>query len=378
MAGALPEEAWAIALAGLPEMGPSRLRAVLQAGAPAAAWAAVAAGRGAALLERAGVAGDVAAIAAQWGQVAACIDVEGTWQRHASFGVGVALEGTQAYPSVFVDDVDPPVVVFSLGDPSVLRGPRVAIVGTRSATRYGLDLAFELGLDLARAGVGIVSGLALGIDGAAHAGALDAGGAPGSGPPIAVVGSGLDVLYPAAHRALWRAVAARGVVLSEAPLGTRPQRWRFPARNRLIAALADVVVVVESRERGGSMITVEEALRRDRPVMAVPGPVRSASSVGTNRLLGDCAMPVADAGDVLVALGLTPGAQRTACDSRPAPDPSAQVVLDALGWQPASVDQLLLRTGLELGALLVRLDALGATGWVAVRAGWYEQVAVAS
>src|SRR5204862_1786721 len=144
------------------------------------------------------------------------------------------------------------------------------------------------------AGVAVISGLALGIDGAAHAGALEADIAP----PIAVVGSGLDVIYPWRHRALWGAVEKQGVVLGEAPLGAAPEPWRFPARNRIVAALADVVIVVESRETGGSMHTVAEALRRDRPVFAAPGPVRSPTSTGTNRLLRDGAQVVCDATDV--------------------------------------------------------------------------------
>src|SRR5439155_3892513 len=123
----------------------------------------------------------------------------------------------------------------------------------------------------------------LGIDGAAHRGALDAG-ADGGAPPIGVVGSGLDVIYPKAHAGLWDAVARAGVLLSEAPLGAAPEPWRFPARNRIIAALGSVVVVVESREQGGSLHTVSEASRRNVPVMAVPGPVRSAASTGTNVL----------------------------------------------------------------------------------------------
>ncbi|MGI8663891.1 MAG: DNA-processing protein DprA [Acidimicrobiales bacterium] len=374
MGAALPPEAWLVALAALPDMGPARLRALLDGREPLAAWNHVLDGSWVRSSERGAVRGDRGALGELWKREACLVDVDGLWSRHLDAGIGVAARGSAAYPAAFVDDIDPPSVLFSVGDPAIICGPRVAIVGTRSATLYGLDVAFELGRDLAEAGVGVVSGLALGIDGAAHAGALDGDPALGGGPAIAVVGSGLDVLYPAAHRELWRAVAARGVVLSEAPLGARPHRWRFPARNRLLAALGDVVVVVESRETGGSMSTVEEAVRRDRPVMAVPGPVRSPASAGANRLLGECAMPASCAADVLLALGLTSGSRRAATDPRPAPSPSAASILDAIGWQPASVEQLVLRSGLRLGQLLLSLDELRTAGWVAERAGWYEQV----
>jgi DNA processing protein len=166
------------------------------------------------------------------------------------------------------------------------------------------------------------------------------------------------------------------VVLSEAPLGGRPERWRFPARNRIIAALADVVVVVESRAGGGAMHTVAEALRRDRPVLAVPGPVRSPASEGANRLLADGAAPACDTGDVLVALGLSPGATRAARPRRPEAvlDPLEVAVLEALGWEPRSLDELALRSELSLGELTLTVATLEASGHVVRRDGWFERV----
>jgi DNA processing protein len=221
----------------------------------------------------------------------------------------------------------------------------------------------------------VVSGLALGIDGAAHAGALDAGGAP----PVAVVGSGLDRRYPARNTSLWRQVAEAGLILSEYPLGTPPLAWHFPTRNRLIAALAEVVVVVESQQRGGSMHTVECAIDRDVPVMAVPGPVTAPTCAGTNGLLSEGCAVVRDATDVLVALGLTtagPGAgmgEVAEADDRPVPAPGDQVVIDAFDWRPATFDELVLRTGLGVGELAPALHRLAAAGWVEQRGGWYER-----
>jgi DNA protecting protein DprA len=180
----------------------------------------------------------------------------------------------------------------------------VAIVGTRSATSYGLQTSSELGRGLAAAGVVVVSGLALGIDGAAHSGALRTG-REDPAPPVAVVGTGLDVLYPKGNASLWREVEGHGVVFSEAPLGTTPRARVFPARNRIIAALSDVVVVVECQLGGGALYTAEAAARRSIPVCAIPGSVRSPASAGTNGLLVDGCTPVRDVDDVLTAVALS-------------------------------------------------------------------------
>jgi DNA processing protein len=368
----LPPEAWGAALAGLPKMGPARLLALLSRWSPPEAWERVRqrtwirdrSTLTAALPDREG-------LASVWASAAATIDVASVWQRHLAAGIGVAALGSVAYPAPLATDIEPPAVLFMRGDPAVISGPRVAIVGTRGASRYGLDIAFELGRDLAAAGVAIVSGLALGIDGAGHAGALDAD----TTPPIGVVGSGLDVVYPRRHASLWREVERKGVLLSEAPLGAPPERWRFPARNRLIAAIADVVIVVESREMGGSMHTVTEAERRGRVVFAAPGPVRSATSAGTNRLLRDGAHVVCDAGDVLVVLGLSSALCRPIHDSRPEPAPPDATVLEAVGWSPVSLDGLAARTQRPLGELALALTRLQEHGWVVERAGWYERAA---
>jgi DNA processing protein len=368
----LPPEAWAAALAALPAMGPARHLALLRRWPPRAAWEHVV---DQAWLRDADVVGaarcDTRTLAATWSAAAQGVDVAALWQRYVDAGIGVAALGSPAYPAPLAGDIEPPPALFLRGDPSVIAGPRVAIVGTRSATRYGIDIAYEFGLALASAGVAVVSGLAIGIDGAAHAGAL----ASGTAAPIAVVGSGLDVIYPKRHAVLWREIERRGVVLSEAPLGAPPERWRFPARNRLIAALSDIVVVVESRELGGSMHTVNEAVRRARPVFAVPGPIRSDASAGTNRLLRDGAQAACEVSDVLVGLGLSTALQREVHDPRPAVEGDERVVLDALGWQPASLEQLATRTELTLGALSLALERLRDAGWVEERAGWYERMA---
>jgi DNA processing protein len=247
---------------------------------------------------------------------------------------------------------------------------RVAVVGTRRCTTTGAGFAFELGRDLAAVGVSVVSGLADGIDAAAHRGALAAEAAP----PIGVVGCGLDVVYPRSQRKLWEAVEGAGVLLSEAPLGARPERWRFPARNRIIAALADLVVVVESHRTGGSFHTVDEADRRGIDVVVVPGSVRTAAAAGTNDLLAEGRAPVRDVGDVLMALGLSTGARQRPAERRPAPSDDDRKVLDAVGWQASSLDQLALRTGLAVPALAGALDRLCAAGWATQDGGWYVRI----
>ncbi len=364
----LPEAAWLAALLGLSDMGPRRLLLTLAGGGGEAAWRAVVTGR---LGHRLHPIGRRAVeLAALWQREARCRDVAEEWQRYRDASVGVTALGSPGFPAVFDDDPEPPAVLFHQGSLDAIAGARVGIVGTRRCTRYGRDVAFEIGAGLAAAGVAVVSGLALGIDACAHAGAISVDGAP----PIAVVGSGLDVVYPKANRGLWADVAARGVVLSEAPLGTSPARWRFPARNRLIAALSDVVVVVESHEAGGSLSTVAEAVARDRPVLAVPGSVRSPASRGTNALLADGAGPAGGVEDVLIALGMSTGAHRRAAERRPPVGAATAPVLEAVGWHPSTTEQVVLRTGRSLGEVALAIDELVRGGWLSRREGWLERV----
>jgi DNA processing protein len=366
---AVCDAAYVAALARLPLVGPGRLRALIDRYGPEGAWAAVCARHvDLEIVRRAGKEGP-AAVVERWARAASAIDPPTYWEAHRRAGIGVALRGSATYPDAFAVDDDPPAAVFFRGDLDHLAGMRVAIVGTRDATRYGLDVARGMGADLALAGVSVVSGLALGIDGAAHAGVLGVEGAP----PVGVVGSGLDRVYPRAHGRLWREVADRGVLLSEYPLGTPSAAWQFPARNRLIAALADVVVVVESHATGGAMGTATEADHRDRPVLAVPGPVTSPSSAGTNQLLFDGRGPARGAEDVLLALGVT-APRRPSAESRTTPTGPAAQVLDAMSWQPVAIEQLVLATGLDLGAVALALEDLEREGWAVRNGGWVERV----
>lgn len=370
-------EAHLAALAGLPEVGPGTLRRLLRLGEPAEVWRRVASGAvPESVLAAPGV--DRAEVIGRWRSH--CVENTPTsvWARCRRERVGVTSLGSPGYPAALSGDMSPPVVLFHRGRPDVLAARRVAIVGTRRATGYGRRVAAELGADLAALGVCVVSGLALGVDVAAHAGALRSEAAG----PAAVVAGGPDDPGPARNRSVADAVASTGVVLSEVPPGVAPRPWRFPVRNRVLAALAEAVVVVESAAAGGSMHTVREALRRDRPVLAVPGPVDSAASAGTNHLISEGALVCRDVDDVTCAIGLAPpsarrrsGAPHEQADPRPSPTGAGATVLEALDWRPATVEHLALATGLGLDELVSALGGLERSGWVVRRGGWVERVA---
>ncbi len=367
----LPDEAFAGALAALPRMTSRRLRLVLDAFAsphdahravcghdrmpPALAWLR-----------------DDPDLRATWQAAAAADPPAALWQRCATLGVRIHIVRSEPALAVLADDIDPPSVLFTMGDVAALAGRRAAIVGTRNATADARRIASALGHDLADAGVHVVSGLARGIDGCAHRGALRADDGAG---PVAVVGSGLDVVYPPEHRDLWSAVAQRGLLISEAAPGTAPEPFRFPLRNRILAALSEVVVVVESRARGGSLITVDAALDRQVPVMAVPGSLRNPAAAGTNALLRDGAAAVLDAADVLLALGLDHRRSGPpAPDPRPPLTPGDDEVLAACGDGGRTLDQLVLLTSRPIDEVALTLSRLERAGWIVEGNGWFETV----
>lgn len=391
--GDLPHEAHLAALAALEDVGPARLRWLLSHGAPATVWASLREGRLRAAAATGPVPGSSSAAGSvlphpdellrSWRAHAERIDPAALWRSCQRLGVGVVSLGSPAYPDELAADPDPPTVLFHLGDPDRVAPLRVAVIGTRRATGYGLRTARELCRQLAEAGVSVVSGLALGIDAAAHHGALSAtsAGRPAMsvGAPVGVVAAGLDAPCPVRNRRLAADVASSGVLWSEVPPGTTASPWRFPVRNRIIAAMAQVVVVVESAGAGGSMHTVREALERDRTVLAVPGPIDSRVSEGTNELIADGATPYRDVDDVLDALGAdVSGATRRAVervDPRVPPQGAAATVLDGLGWRPATVEQLAASSRLDFVQVVGALGELERAGWVRQHGGWVERVA---
>jgi DNA processing protein len=241
----------------------------------------------AALFEAAGIEGGLARFAREATRFATLMrDVE----RIASRVVTVADDD---YPALLRRTADPPARLFVRGDRSLLARPAVAVVGSRRATPYGINVASRIARELAAAGIAVVSGLARGIDAAAHAAALDAGGAT-----IAVLGTGVDVAYPRSNRELQERIAASGLVLSELDDGTTPRPQNFPVRNRIIAGLSRGVAVVEAGERSGSLITARLAAEEGREVFAVPGSIFSPATNGTHRLIQDGAKLLHDLDDL--------------------------------------------------------------------------------
>jgi predicted Rossmann fold nucleotide-binding protein DprA/Smf involved in DNA uptake len=433
--GAGPETedlALAAAIASLPLMTPQRLRQLLNGRGAADAWARVqddpswAAGllnemssfqNGVMLRSdpRRGRPLTVGEIAGTWQQHARRLRVDALWASLVGRGIQVLRVGDDRYPRRLREDAEAPELLFARGEVGVVEGPAVAVVGTRRATHYGMEMAAEIAGDLARAGVCIVSGLAAGIDAAAHEGALGAllspraadstgtgagggagtGGGRDGGRPLGVLGGGVDVYYPSRNRRLIDRVREAGCLISEAPPGEAPEPWRFPLRNRIIAALAHVVVVVESTLSGGSMHTVEAALSRGREVFAVPGSVRSPASEGTNELLSAGAHVARDAADVLVALEAActadgipvplsqPQGRRQGSGSAARPDRQTvrrllqqcseeeRRVHSALDDHAITVDAVCERLGLGLGTVVVALDRLMELGLAApAEGGW--------
>lgn len=262
------------------------------------------------------------------------------------------------YPVGLRDAMDAPWALIGRGDSALLTALEpdglVTVVGARRASSYGREIARELGRELAAAGIVVVSGLAFGIDACAHRGALDAG------LTVAVLGSGVDAPYPAAHRSLWRRICERGLVLSEQPPGAGVWRWTFPARNRIMAAMAGMTVVVEAAERSGSLITADLAADLGRDLGAVPGPVSSRSSAGPNNLLAGGACLVRDAQDVLDAM-LGPGARRVE-KAGARLDPELLEILEAVERGEDTCDAIAIEldlSGPEAASALSRLEMLG-------------------
>ncbi|MEM6330593.1 MAG: DNA-processing protein DprA [Planctomycetota bacterium] len=286
-------------------------------------------------------------------------DAEGELAAASAAGIGVLIESDDRYPRSLREVHDPPGVLFAKGDLLRQDDLAVAIVGSRHATRYGLKQAERLAAGLARAGLTVVSGLARGIDGAAHRGALSAGGRT-----IAVLGGGLLKLYPPEHTQLAAEVAGSGCLLSEAPPRMPPMSGAFPQRNRIISGLSLGTIVVEAAERSGALITTKHAAEQGREVFAVPGPIDSRLSAGCNRLIQDGAKLVGCVDDVLEELG--PLAEPTPTDDggevRSVGELSLneieQQVLQAIEPTPTAIDSVVASTGLPVPRVLATLSVL--------------------
>jgi DNA processing protein len=281
----------------------------------------------------------------------------------ARFGGQAIIHQDEAYPKMLAQINDPPPVLYVHGRRNLLNGCCLAIVGSRAATGYGRRIAFSLAARLAESSVTIVSGLALGIDVEAHEGALSV-----EGHTVAVLGCGLDIIYPSQNRKMFHRIREHGVLVSEYPLTTRPEGFRFPARNRIIAGMSQGVLVVEAAKKSGSLITAQLALDEGREVFAVPGQVDSFKSEGAHWLLKQGAKLVQTAEDVLEELrperspeGVDQAGYRAKLPSTM--DPDALVLLNCLDSSSCSRDELIIKSGYSTGRvnellLFLELDGL--------------------
>jgi DNA processing protein len=376
MTAGLDERAACAALAALPALSPRALQRMLVHHTAVDAWHRLRTGSA---LAPGAAEGFLATTAGHLAEQASSVDPDAVMAACAAAGAQVLVPGDPDFPGLLAGDREPPPVLFVRGDLDKLGHRRVGIVGTRNATAAGRATAFELGESLAASGVAVVSGLARGIDGAAHQGVRAARGAA-----IAVVGSGIDVPYPRQHRELWEWVATDGLLVSEWPPGIAAEAWHFPLRNRILAALSEVLVVVESRERGGSLITARCAADRGITVMAVPGSPRSRAAAGTNHLLShDRALIVTAVDDVLVALGLDtsrmrgqlPLGQRGPAARRRAPHGAATIegrVFALCADRPCTLDDLVTALEVTVHDAAMAAARLERDGWLVDTAGWLE------
>jgi DNA processing protein len=326
-------------------------------GSPAAAWDAVLQG-----------ASGSADSSERWTDYAKKTDPADLVSGFEAAGIKVTVKGEQSYPVALAQIHTPPLALFFTGELPSAHG--VAIVGSRKATPYGLEVARVLASGLSSAGISVISGAAYGIDASAHYGALEGGGLT-----VAVLGCGVDVVYPRSNAGLYRRLATSGALVSEYIPGTEPRPYQFPARNRIIAGLSRAVIVVEASERSGALITADHALGEGRDVMAVPGQVFSYNSVGTHALIRAGAALVTCADEVLQELGI----------KRPerAPETVGQgdsgeqgVLMDALEGGPMDLEGICITTNIPISRAMALLSSMEVSGQVARCAGGtYQRLA---
>ncbi len=290
-------------------------------------------------------------------EVRGAVDLEKLWDRITAQGIRILTWEDELYPPRLKEIEQPPPVLYVRGDLLPEDHFAVAIVGTRKVTPYGRQITEELSAFLAANGVTVISGLARGVDAVAHAAALKAGGRS-----MAVLGSGVDRIYPPENRALAEQLMARGALISDYPVGTAPESSNFPPRNRIISGLSLAVVVIEAGETSGALITAEFAAEQGREVFAVPGSILAPQSKGTNKLIQNGALPLLTPQDLLQALNLTRvGEQKAARKILPADEVEAQL-MHALGDEPLHVDEIREQTGLpveKVSAALVMMELKG-------------------
>ncbi|MCW9024212.1 MAG: DNA-processing protein DprA [Gammaproteobacteria bacterium] len=283
----------------------------------------------------------------------------------------ICLLGDENYPALLKQIPDPPTVLFIRGNPKILELQQIAIVGSRNPTPMGKETAYEFARHLASLGLVVTSGLALGIDAAAHQGALSAGGMT-----IAVVGTGPDRVYPARHRDLAHQIVENGALISEFPIGVPPAAGNFPRRNRIISGMGRGVLVVEAALRSGSLITARQALEQNREVFAVPGSIHNPLAKGCNALIRQGAKLVETAEDILeeipdfsVDRARTESVVENSDSDHFALDLDYQKVLENVGYEPTTVDTVVERSGLTVDAVCSMLLVLELQGYISLTAG---------
>lgn len=323
-----------VAFSHVPGIGPTRLAALLERfGTAEAAWHAAADSLGQVLDRRSH--GALLAVRSR-------LDIEAAVARIGQLGVKVIARHDPAYPPRLGEIAGAPSLLYALGDTALLGTRGVAVVGTRRATPYGRQAAARLAGDLATAGVTIVSGMAVGIDGVAHRAALDAGGAT-----VAVLGCGLDVPYPPQNRSLRAEIARRGAIISEYPPGTPPDPGNFPARNRIVSGLTLATIVVEASVKSGALITARYALDQGRDVFAVPGSIFDSGHAGANALLAAGAGVAISADEILTALDLTHVVVQESVRRAVPGNPVEAAILANLSAEPTHIDALGRAAGLS-------------------------------
>ncbi len=295
-------------------------------------------------------------------------------QRLDSEGWHAITSADSRYPMLLREIPAAPPLLYVNGSVELLASTQIAMVGSRHASPAGLETARQFGADLSRAGLTVTSGLALGIDAACHRGALQA-----DSPTIAVVATGLDSVYPRRHSALAQQIAENGAIVSEFPLGTAPNAKHFPQRNRIISGLSLGVLVVEAALRSGSLITARYALEQNREVFAIPGPINSPVSKGTNGLIQQGAKLVETTADVLAELpmlGVNTAAVTSAAAAIPPMqgDETALLILAAVGFEPTNTDKIIDRSGLPAAAVLSTLMQLELLGHIAECPGGFSRL----
>lgn len=287
------------------------------------------------------------------------VDPDAELRRIEKLSVTVLTWDDPAYPSLLKQIADPPFVLYVRGELLPRDEWAVAVVGTRSASIYGKEVARKLASGLASGGVTIVSGLAMGIDTQAHHAALDAGGRT-----VAVLGSGVDIIYPPRNRKLAEKIIERGAIVSEFPVGTRPESGNFPRRNRIISGLSLGVIMVEGAAKSGARITIDYALAQGRETFAVPGNILTRGSEGPNRLIQQGAKLVTCVGDILEELNLTMVAEQTAVAETVPASPTEAAILAHLSAEPLHIDDLGERTGISAAELSGTLTIMELKGQV--------------